>query len=88
MKESDKAAYGRYVARRASRSPVLRNAVAAFFVGGAISMLGQALLSLYRTLGASLDVAQTLVSVSLVFLSVLLTETRVCATSSDAPSVR
>ena len=73
MKESDKAAYGRYVARRAARSPVLRNCTAAFLVGGAISALGQALIFLYRTLGASLDTAATLVSVTLVFLSVLLT---------------
>jgi stage V sporulation protein AC len=73
MKERDKAAYGEYVAHRASRSPVLRNCAAAFLVGGAISVLGQLLLVLYRALGAPLDIAATLVSVSLVFISVLLT---------------
>ncbi len=73
MKESDKAAYGAYVAQRAARSPVLRNAAAAFLVGGAISVLGQLLFTLFRALGAPLDIAATLVSISLVFLSVLLT---------------
>lgn len=73
MKESDKAAYGRYVAHRAARSPVLRNCAAAFFIGGGICVLGQLLFALYRTLGAALDVAGILMSVSLVFLSVLLT---------------
>lgn len=73
MKESDKAAYGAYVSRRAARSPVLRNASAAFLVGGTISALGELLYALYRTLGAPLSSAATLVSVTLVFLSVLLT---------------
>ena len=73
MRESDKQAYGQYVARRAARSPVLRNCAAAFWVGGMISVLGELLLWLYRHLGATLDVASTLVAVTLVFLSVLLT---------------
>ena len=73
MNEREKAAYGRYVDHRAARSPLLRNCAAAFFVGGCISVLGQLLPFLYRTLGASLSVASTLVAVSLVFLSVLLT---------------
>ena len=73
MKQSERAAYGRYVAHRAARSPVARNCAAAFLVGGAISVLGQLLFALYRTLGASLEIAALLVSVSLVFLSVLLT---------------
>lgn len=73
MKESDKAAYGRYVAHRAARSPVLRNCASAFLVGGGICVLGELLFALYRALGASLDTAGVLMSVSLVFLSVLLT---------------
>ena len=73
MKQSERATYGRYVAHRAARSPVARNCAAAFLVGGAISVLGQLLFALYRMLGTSLEIAALLVSVSLVFLSVLLT---------------
>lgn len=70
---NNKQAYKRYVDRRAARSPVLRNAAAAFWVGGAICVLGQLLLTLYRRLGLLLDTASTLVSVTLVFLSAALT---------------
>ena len=70
---NNKQAYKRYVDRRAARSPVLRNAAAAFWVGGAICVLGQLLLTLYRRLGLLLDTASTLVSVTLFFLSAALT---------------
>ncbi len=73
MNASDKEAYRKYVARRAARSPVLRNAFAAFWVGGLISVIGQLLTALYRALGAPLDLVGTLVSVTLVFAAALLT---------------
>ncbi len=66
-------AYGKYVKRRAARSPVLRNCAAAFWVGGSIAVIGQLLLYLYRYLGLMLDTAGTLVSVTLVFFAALLT---------------
>ncbi len=45
----------------------------AFVIGGAICTLGQALANLYIYLGLSKELAPTAVSVSLVFLSALLT---------------
>ena len=45
----------------------------AFWVGGTICLLGQGLLTLFRFAGASNDTAATLVSISLIFLSALLT---------------
>ena len=69
----NKQAYKKYVDRRAARSPVLRNCVAAFWVGGSICVLGQLLLTLYRWLGLLLDEASTLVSVSLILLAATLT---------------
>ena len=45
----------------------------AFFVGGAICTLGQVLRNLYESLGLSGDDAGTAVSVTLIFLSALLT---------------
>ena len=70
---NNKQAYKQYVDRRAARSPVLHNCVAAFWVGGSICVLGQLLLTLYRRLGLLLADASTLVSVSLVFLAATLT---------------
>lgn len=50
---------------------------AAFAVGGLICVLGQLLLTFYRSLGISADAASAWVSVSLIFLSALLTGLRV-----------
>ena len=67
----DKKTYARLADAHAPRSPLLKNCLWAFFVGGLICTLGQALNGLYGTL-LSLDqeTAGTLTSVSLIFLSV------------------
>ncbi len=65
--------YKRMTEKRAGRSPIGKNGAAAFLVGGSLSLLGQALLSLYTLIGADEKTAALLVAVSLVFLSVLLT---------------
>ena len=73
MQYFDKEAYAAYAKQRAGRSPVLKNALAAFFVGGSICLLGELLFSLYRVLGAGAREAGLLVTLSLIFLSSLLT---------------
>ena len=73
MQHFDKELYAAYAKRRAGRSPVLKNSLAAFFVGGGICTLGEALFSLYAHLGASARIAGLLVTLSLIFLSALLT---------------
>lgn len=65
--------YKDYVERRAARSPVLRNCIAAFSVGGGICAFGQLLLALYSSLGAAPRDAGTLVTVSLIALAALTT---------------
>ena len=67
----DKKTYARLADAHAPRSPLLKNCLWAFFVGGLICTLGQALNDLYGTL-LSLDkeTAGTLTSVTLIFLSV------------------
>ena len=50
-----------------------RNLLGAFLIGGAICAIGQGLLNLYKYLDFSTPAASTLCSVSLVFLSALLT---------------
>lgn len=72
MKISNEA-YKRLADRLAPKSNTPLNCVKAFAVGGGICVLGQALKSLYLTLGAGEDPAALLSSVSLIFLSALLT---------------
>ena len=57
----------------APRSKTGKNCAKAFLIGGAICALGQGLLRLYESAGAAPETAGTLVSVSLIFLSALLT---------------
>ena len=70
----DKKTYARFADAHAPRSPILKNCLCAFFTGGFICTLGQALTDIYTHLcGIEADTAGTLTSVSLIFLSVLLT---------------
>jgi stage V sporulation protein AC len=54
-------------------SPIGKNLAAAFGVGGLICLLGQALINMYRGFGLNLEEAGAAASVSLIFLSALLT---------------
>ena len=54
-------------------SPIGKNVLWAFLVGGAICTLGQALTSFYLALDIPKDNATAMTSVSLIFLSALLT---------------
>ena len=69
----DKNQYKKYASAHAPKSPVLRNCLYAFFVGGAICALGQGLADLYSSLGVVAGDAATLSSITLIFLSVSLT---------------
>ncbi len=69
----NKEAYRHLVARRAARSPLLADCLRAFLVGGLICLLGALLKVLYIALGAEDVTAGILVSVTLIFLSALLT---------------
>ena len=73
MKQKTPKAYDAMVQNAAPHSPVLKNCLFAFLSGGSICTLGQALCSLYTVLGLSEKDARTCVSVSLIFLSALLT---------------
>lgn len=65
--------YNQYVSAKAKPSPILRDMLWAFCVGGAICAGGQALSALYQAWGASKEDAGTWVSITLVFLASLLT---------------
>ena len=65
--------YQAYIKQKAPRSPLARDTALSFVVGGAICALGQAILNGYTALGLDKTDAATATSVTLVFLSALLT---------------
>ena len=65
--------YGALVARMAPKSPMWRDCLNAFWIGGLICVIGQILVNLYQQTGLSLQDARCAVSVTLVGLSAVLT---------------
>ena len=65
--------YQRYVQQKMKRSPLLKDVAMAFFIGGAICVVGQAIQNGWAALGLSQEDAGTAASCTLVFLSALLT---------------
>lgn len=65
--------YGAYVKRMSPGSPLGRDLLRAFLVGGAICALGQGLMLLYQSLGAAEADAAAWCSVTLIALSALAT---------------
>lgn len=73
MKPKSPAAYDKMVQKASPRSPIFKDCLFAFLFGGAVCTLGQILVNVYMMFGKSLDDARTCVSISLIFLSALLT---------------
>ena len=69
-----KQTYARFADAHAPRSPILKNCLCAFLVGGTICTFGQLLRDVFQNL-CSLDeeTAGTLTSASLIFVAVILT---------------
>lgn len=65
--------YDTLLKAKSPNSPLFKNMLCAFLIGGAICTLGEALRLLYMHIGADEKIASTLVSVSLVFISAVLT---------------
>lgn len=65
--------YGKLVEQMSPKSPILKDCVGAFVIGGLICALGQVFINLYAGLGLEKQDAGTLASMSLVALSALLT---------------
>ena len=70
----DKKTYQKYVASHAPKSPILKDCAWAFVTGGSICAFAESLIALYgRWLSLPREDAATLTSVTLVFLTALLT---------------
>ena len=65
--------YGKLVKDISPPSPIVKNCIWAFLVGGAICCLGQLIKTGYQALGLDEESAGTAVSMTLVLLSALLT---------------
>ena len=73
MVHMSKEAYVAYVERNAKKSPLLKNMLLAFVVGGLICVLGEGLQNLYLFWGCGKTGAGALTSITLIFLSALFT---------------
>ena len=65
--------YGRLVDEHSKPSPMWKNLIWAFLVGGGICAIGQVLSNLYQSWGADKESAGAWVSVTLIFLAAFLT---------------
>lgn len=65
--------YQNYVKRQAKKSPLVKDLLLAFLVGGAICVIGQAVMNGWSAAGLSKEDAGTATSCTMVLLSALLT---------------
>ena len=65
--------YGEYVKKKTPNSAILKNCVKAFLIGGLICAIGEGFIQLYQALGAHEESAAIFESITLIFLSALLT---------------
>ncbi len=70
---TDSETYKKYADAHAKKSPCAKNCTRAFFVGGGICAFAQGLSALYKYLGADGENIGSIVSVTLIFLTALLT---------------
>lgn len=65
--------YADYIDKKAKNSPMLKDVILAFIVGGIICMLGQLITDISMKFGVSKDDAAIITSISLIFLGAFLT---------------
>ena len=65
--------YNEYVKSKTPKSSTAMDCLKAFFIGGFICLIGQFLMNLYKKFGLSEDDSAAAVSITLIFISALLT---------------
>ncbi len=73
ISEKEKEEYNKYVTELTPNNCLWKDMLNAFWIGGLICTLGQVLMELYSNMGANKEDSASYVTISLVFLSVLLT---------------
>lgn len=61
------------IKKHSPHSPLAKNSVSAFFVGGFVCLLGEGILSLFLSLGMEEKVAMPLVSATLILIAAVMT---------------
>ncbi len=69
----DKKEYQKFAKRKYPASPIIKNCILAFLVGGTICVIGEGILKIYESIGFNEQNAGTLTSVTLIALGMLLT---------------
>lgn len=65
--------YQAYVDKKTPNSPIVKDVLFAFIIGGFICVVGQCIMNIYQNMGMDEETASTGTSTTLVFLSALLT---------------
>ena len=71
--QMEKEQYKKYAKKHAPSSPCTVNCIKAFFTGGTVCIIGQALGDLYRALGIGEEKVKTLIPCSLIVIAMILT---------------
>ncbi len=69
----DRRGYPEYVEQKSPKSPILKNMLMAFLIGGAICTIGELLSQIYKGFGLPKTEASTAVSMTMIFIGALLT---------------
>lgn len=69
----DKKAYKKHAEKTAAKSPVLKDCIYAFLIGGAICTIGQAFGTLYHSFGWRDEIVVAMIPITMVFLGALFT---------------
>ncbi len=75
--QPSKKVYSKMVKEASKKSPKLKDFFFAYLIGGFICVIGQLLMELYTNLGLNEEQVKMLVTVTLIFLAVLLTALKV-----------
>ena len=65
--------YQNYVDQKSPNSPILKNCLNAFWVGGLICSIGQIIMEVCKSRGLSTEISGTVVSILLIAVSAFLT---------------
>lgn len=65
--------YEQYVSQKSKNSPIIKNIIFAFFVGGFICLVGEFIKNFFLKKGLPLEISSGITSMSLIFLSALFT---------------
>ena len=69
----NKKEYKKYVEKRAKKSPIFKNVLIAFGVGGFVCVIGQVFMDLYLRLGVEKQNASIFASITIIFIAITLT---------------